>query len=195
MFAVCADPKSIEGLTWLSCYLTSGKHLDFYMSFVTVLALLLVTAPAAMLLGFGGAMAARSQFAPLRWIGKLYSAMVRGVPDIVYFMFFVIALDQGLELIKHKIVCPDWAEPIFRGLEFHVCPAAKIPLATASRMACSNTGSAVNTSRRCISVTLNGLREGAFVSSVSFNAAATADASPPSTTTSWPAKRDASSKR
>ena len=39
MFAVCADPKSIEGLTWLSCYLTSGKHLDFYMSFVTVLAL------------------------------------------------------------------------------------------------------------------------------------------------------------
>jgi len=132
MFSVCADPKSIEGLTWLSCYLTSGKHLDFYMSFVTVLALLVVTAPAAMLLGFGGAMAARSQFAPLRWIGKLYSAMVRGVPDIVYFMFFVIALDQGLELIKHKIVCRDWAEPIFRGLEFHVCPAAKIPLATAS---------------------------------------------------------------
>ena len=53
MFEICADPKSIEGLTWLGCYLSSGKHLDFYMSFVTVLALLAVTAPTAMLLGFG----------------------------------------------------------------------------------------------------------------------------------------------
>ena len=26
MFAACADPKSIEGLTWVFCYLTSGKH-------------------------------------------------------------------------------------------------------------------------------------------------------------------------
>ena len=47
MFEACADPKSIEGLTWLTCYLTSGKHLDFYWSFVTVLLLLAVTAPAA----------------------------------------------------------------------------------------------------------------------------------------------------
>ena len=28
-----------------------------------------------MLLGFGGAMAARSGFAPLRWLGKAYTAM------------------------------------------------------------------------------------------------------------------------
>jgi polar amino acid transport system permease protein len=132
MFEICADPKTIEGLTWLGCYLTSGKHLDFYMSFVTVLALLAVTAPTAMLLGFGGAMAARSQFAPLRWLGKGYSSMVRGVPDIVYFMFFVIALDQGIEYVKSRLVCDDLSAPVYQGMEFHVCAAAKVPLSTSS---------------------------------------------------------------
>ncbi|MEO8531036.1 MAG: ABC transporter permease, partial [Deltaproteobacteria bacterium] len=97
MFEFCANPKSLEGLEWLTCYLSSGKHLDFYWSFVVVIALLAVTAPVALSFGFGGAMAARSHVAPLRWIGKTYIAMVRGVPDIIYFLFFVIALDQGIE--------------------------------------------------------------------------------------------------
>ena len=135
MFDVCVDPKSIEGLIWGLCYLTSGKHLDFYMSFVTVLALLAVTAPAAMIMGFGGALAARSGFTPLRWFGKTYTAMVRGVPDIVYFLFFVIALDQGIEWLSHYYNCPDWTDPIRNGLEFRVCPDAKVPLATASPFA------------------------------------------------------------
>lgn len=132
MFAACATPKAIEGLTWAMCYLTSGKHLDFYWSFVTVLLLLAITAPVAMALGFGGAMAARSQITPLRWIGKAYTAMVRGVPDIVYFLFFVIALDQGIEYLNHLRVCEDLSQPVFRGLEFHVCAEAKVPPATAS---------------------------------------------------------------
>ena len=59
MFSSCADPKTLEGLSWLLCYLTSGKHIDFYWSFLTVLTLLVVTAPAALAFGFGGAMAAR----------------------------------------------------------------------------------------------------------------------------------------
>lgn len=127
MFSSCADPKSLEGISWLLCYLTSGKHIDFYWSFLTVFVLLAVTAPAALLFGFGGAMAARSHVAPLRWLGKIYTAMVRGVPDIVFFLFFVIALDQGIEWVTHKIVCPDWTEPVRQGLEFRVCPEAKVP--------------------------------------------------------------------
>ena len=74
MFESCADPKSIEGLTWLLCYLTSGKHLLFYLSFGTVLLLLVITAPVALAFGFGGAMAARSQFPPLSLLGKAYTA-------------------------------------------------------------------------------------------------------------------------
>ncbi|MEF3047279.1 ABC transporter permease [Pseudotabrizicola sp. L79] len=131
MFEFCADPKTIEGLQWLTCYLTTGKHFDFYWSFVTVLILLAVTAPVALAFGFGGAMAARSQILPLRMLGKGYTAMVRGVPDIVFFLFFVIALDQGIEWLNHQIQCPDWTEPVRQGLEFRVCPEAKVPLNSA----------------------------------------------------------------
>ena len=129
MFAFCADPKAIEGLSWLTCYLTSSKHLDFYWSFATVLLLLVVTAPAALAFGFGGATAARSPLLPARAFGKTYIAMVRGVPDIVFFMFFVIALDQGVEYVKSLAVCADHAWP-WQGLEFRVCKEAKVPLAT-----------------------------------------------------------------
>jgi polar amino acid transport system permease protein len=69
---------------------------EFYLSFITVLVLLAITAPIALLFGFGGALASRSRFAPLRWFGKrIYTSMVRGVPDIVFFLFVPIALDQG----------------------------------------------------------------------------------------------------
>ncbi|MFT4151381.1 MAG: ABC transporter permease subunit [Paracoccaceae bacterium] len=131
MFDSCADPSQLAGLQWLLCYLTSGKHMLFYGSFLTVLILLAITAPVALLFGFGGAVAARSNFLPLRLFGRAYTAIVRGVPDIVFFMFFVIALDQGMEWALHKIRCPEWTEPIRTGLEFKVCPAAKIPPSSA----------------------------------------------------------------
>lgn len=132
MFASCADPSSLESFNWLACYLTTGKHLDFYWSFFVVLLLLAITAPLALGMGFLGAMAARSPVLPLRWLGRAYTAMVRGVPDIVFFLFFVIALDQGLEWMLHQIVCPDWTEPVRQGTEFRVCPEAKIPSGNAS---------------------------------------------------------------
>jgi polar amino acid transport system permease protein len=134
MFEACADPKSLEGLGWLWCYLTSGKHIDFYRSFGTVLALLAITAPVALAFGFVGAMAARSHILPLRLLGKGYTAMVRGVPDIIYFLFFVIALDQGIEWLTHQVRCPDWTDPIRQGLEFRVCPEAKVPLSTSAQI-------------------------------------------------------------
>ncbi len=131
MFSYCADPSTLEGLKWLSCYLTTGKHFGFYLSFLTVLGLLAITAPTALAFGFAGAAAARSRIAPVRWIGKTYTAIVRGVPDIAFFLFFVIALDQGFEWLRHKIKCPDWEDPIRQGSDFVVCQAAKLPLSSA----------------------------------------------------------------
>jgi polar amino acid transport system permease protein len=131
MFEYCIDPPALEGLKWLSCYLTTGKHLAFYSAFGTVLLLLAVTAPTALAFGFGGAMAARARIAPLRWFGKGYIAVVRGVPDIAFFLFFVIALDQGLENLRHKVKCPDWDESLRQGSDFIVCQAAKMPLGNA----------------------------------------------------------------
>jgi len=105
--------------------------MSIYWSLGTVLLLLAITAPAALMFGFGGASAARSRLAPLRWAGKSYIAVVRGVPDIAFFLFFVIALDQGIEYLRHKIKCPDWDMPIRQGNDFVVCDIAKMPLGNA----------------------------------------------------------------
>ncbi|NCO22658.1 MAG: ABC transporter permease subunit [Rhodobacterales bacterium] len=139
----CADPKTLESLHWLACYLTTGKHMAFYSSFGTVLLLLAVTAPAALAFGFGGAMAARSGFAPLRWCGKGYTAIVRGVPDIAFFLFFVIALDQGFEWLRHKVKCPDWDMPVRQGSDFVVCDAAKMPLSSSPQWVHESYGFAI----------------------------------------------------
>ncbi len=133
MFSYCTDPEALSGLRWLSCYLTTAKHAGFYWSFLTVLTLLAITAPTALAFGFAGASAARSAFAPFRWIGKGYIAVVRGVPDIAFFMFFVIALDQAFEWVRHQWKCPDWDAPIRQGNDFVVCAAAKLPLGTADQ--------------------------------------------------------------
>lgn len=129
MFSHCADPKTLEGLAWLSCYLTSGKHMLFYASFGTVWLLLAITAPVALLFGFAGAMASRSRLLPLRLFGRTYTSMVRGVPDIIFFLFVPIALDQGIEWARSRVLCPGSPSP-WQGHEFLVCPAAKMPLSS-----------------------------------------------------------------
>ena len=104
-----------------------------WYSFGTVLLLIAITAPVSLAFGFGGAVAVRSRFAPLRWFGQGYTAIVRGVPDIVFFLFFVIALDQGIEWLRHQVKCPDWDQPIRQGNDFIVCDAAKMPLSTSAQ--------------------------------------------------------------
>ena len=131
MFEFCLDPALLDSPRWLACYLTTGKHMALYWAFGTVLLLLAITAPLALAFGFAGAAAARSRIAPLRWLGKSYTAIVRGVPDIAFFLFFVIALDQGFEYLRHKIKCPDWDQPIRQGSDFVVCADAKLPLGNA----------------------------------------------------------------
>jgi len=128
MFESCADPSLLSGFDWLSCYLTTGKHMGFYVSFGVVLLLLAVVVPFALLFGFAGAAASRARFWPISILGKAYSSIVRGVPDIAFFLFFVIALDQMFEYTRHRILCPDWAEPVRQGNDFVVCDAAKLPL-------------------------------------------------------------------
>ena len=128
---MCADPSLLEGADWLACYLTTVKHQQFYFSFITVLILIFVTAPVALAFGFLGAFARRSAFPPFRLFGFAYTSMVRGVPDIVFFLFVPLALDQMLEYTRHKILCPEVTEPVYRGNEFIVCHAAKLPLNSA----------------------------------------------------------------
>ena len=129
----CSDPSSLEGLAWTACYLTTGKHILFYWSFATVLVLMAITAPAALLFGFAGAVAARSRLLPLSLIGRGYTAMVRGIPDIAFFLFVPIALDQGIEWLRHQVKCPGWDQPVRQGNDFVVCAEAKMPLSTSAQ--------------------------------------------------------------
>ena len=133
MFGYCADPKTLEGLMWLSCYVTTPKHMSFYVSFLVVMGLIALAAPLAMGFGFAGAMASRSPVTAFRFMGKGYLAMIRGVPDIVFFLFIPIALDQAFEYLRHQILCPDVTAPIRQGNDFVVCAAAKLPLSTSAQ--------------------------------------------------------------
>ena len=131
MFAFCTDPATLDPLRWFSCYLTNGAHFLFYQSFLVVFALLAVTAPVSLAFGFAAASASRSHILPVAWLGKLYTAMVRGVPDIIFFLFFILVLYQGIEYLRHQIACPDWAEEIRQGANFLVCPEARTPSSNA----------------------------------------------------------------
>ena len=130
MFDACTDPSTLSGVFWFLCYLTTAKHFAFYMSFGVVLVLLIFAAPLSLLLGFVATSGVRSSIWPVRLISKGYINMVRGVPDVVFFLFVPLALDQLFEFIRHKIICSDMVEPVWRGTDFVVCKSAKLPLST-----------------------------------------------------------------
>ena len=94
MFHYCVDPQNLDGFYWWSCYLTTVKHISFYKSFLVVFALLIVTVPLILLFGFIGAIARQSKLYPVRLFGITYTSIVRGVPDIIFFLFVLFALDQ-----------------------------------------------------------------------------------------------------
>ncbi|MEM9601387.1 MAG: ABC transporter permease subunit [Pseudomonadota bacterium] len=128
MFEYCADPAVLSDVRWLTCYLTTAKHMSFYKSFGTVMGLLALAVPLILAFGLCGALARRARFAPVRWVGLGYTSMVRGIPDIVFFLFVPIALDQGIEYLRHRVLCPEVTEPVRQGNDFVVCAVAKLPL-------------------------------------------------------------------
>ena len=131
MFSYCSDPSSLEGVRWFACYLTTGKHFAFYQSFFVVVALIVLAGPLALAVGFMAAFAKRSRVIPIRWLALAYTSTVRGVPALVFFLFVPIALDQGLEFLRHVVKCPQVTEPVWNGNEFNVCTEAKLPLGVA----------------------------------------------------------------
>lgn len=128
MFEYCADPDILSTFKWFSCYLTNGKHLLFYKSFGLVLVLLIITAPLAILLGLLAAVGVKSKIFLLRLFSKAYANIVRGIPDIIFFLFIPITIDQLIEFSRHKIKCPEITDSVWQGSDFIVCSSAKLPL-------------------------------------------------------------------
>ena len=95
-----------ETFEFWSSYLTNGRHLNWYASFQYTLIAALLGGAFALLCGIGGAALRNSPTGPLRLIGTVYINMVRGVPDVLFFLFFPLAFEQLVELIVAQSVCP-----------------------------------------------------------------------------------------
>src|SRR5690606_13648946 len=89
---------------WLG-YLSNGKHLTWYASVQYTLLAAVFGMLAALLMGLLGAAAHNSRFGPLRLAGSLYINMVRGIPDVLFFLFFPLAFEQLVELIRAQAIC------------------------------------------------------------------------------------------
>lgn len=107
---------------WLG-YFTNGKHLAWYASVQFTLTAAVLGAVFALLFGLLGATLRGSRFGLLRLVGSGYVNMVRGVPDVLFFLFFPLAFEQLVELIRAQAVCSP-AEMAARGDLWPPCDAA-----------------------------------------------------------------------
>ena len=98
------DVLGPDALFWIG-YLTNGKHLGWYASVQYTLEAMVFGALVALILGLVAATLRNSGPLPLRWLAAGYINIVRGVPDVLFFLFFPIAFEQGLEWIYSTQVC------------------------------------------------------------------------------------------
>lgn len=113
---------------WLA-YLTNGKHLAWYASFQFTIVAALLGGALALVFGLTGAALRLSPIAPLRWTGAFYANIVRGVPDVLFFLFFPLAFEQGVEALNAARVCSPEAAAARAGT-WPPCPEANWFLGT-----------------------------------------------------------------
>jgi polar amino acid transport system permease protein len=96
----------METIEFWASYLTNGRHLNWYISFNYTVIAALLGGVFALLFGVGGAALRNARAAPLRLFGSLYINSVRGIPDVLFFIFFPLAFEQLVELFIAQGVCP-----------------------------------------------------------------------------------------
>jgi polar amino acid transport system permease protein len=139
-----------DAVYWIG-YLTNGKHLLWYASVQFTLIAMVFGAAVALLLGLVAAAARNSGPAPLRWLAAGYINVVRGVPDVLFFLFFPIAFEQGVEWAWSLSVCTPETLAANSG-QWPPCDAANWRMTTAEYLVLA-----------CVSL---GIVYGAFVANV-----------------------------
>ncbi len=86
-------------------YLTNGKHLSWYASVRYTLLAAVLSAAFAVFFGLIGAALKHSSFFLFRWAGNLYTAIVRGIPDILFILFLPLAIEQVVEYFIAQSRC------------------------------------------------------------------------------------------
>ena len=91
---------------WLG-YLTNGKHLAWYASVPVHLGRGGARLQSSRCSSASSARRSRTRASrPSGCIGIAYTNIVRGVPDVLFFLFFPLAFEQGVEwLIRAQQVC------------------------------------------------------------------------------------------
>lgn len=110
-------------------YFTNGAHRSWYASVQFTLFAAFGGALVALSLGLAAAAAHNRGPLPVRIVAAGYINIVRGIPDVLFFLFFPIAFEQGIEWIWAQSVCPPEA---FDGSVAHwpPCPEANWRLST-----------------------------------------------------------------
>ena len=138
-------------ITWISAwlgedmgaklaYITNGKHLAWYASVRFTLIAAFGGAAFAVFFGLIGAALKQSTFFPFRWIGNIYTTMVRGVPDLLFILFFPLAFEQLVEYFLARSRCG--ADVIAATTTWPPCAEAQWILSTGNYllMACVSLG-------------------------------------------------------
>lgn len=86
-------------------YITNGKHMAWYASIRYTVIAALLSAAFAVFFGLIGAGLKQSNFLPFRFIGNFYTSIVRGIPDILFILFFPLAIEQGVEYLIAQSRC------------------------------------------------------------------------------------------
>lgn len=89
---------------WLG-YISNGKHLNWYASVQYTLAAMVLGAAIALVVGLVAAAARSNGPLPLRWFAAAYINIVRGVPDVLFFLFFPLAFEQAVEWVRAQAIC------------------------------------------------------------------------------------------
>lgn len=128
-----------DGIATLE-YLTNGKHMAWYASVKYTFIAAFAGAALAVLFGLLGAAAKQSQHFILRTIGNIYTTMVRGVPDVLFLLFFPLAFEQLAEYAFAYWRCTP--EEIAAATSWPLCEAAQWYLGTTEYliMACVSLG-------------------------------------------------------
>ncbi len=98
---------NLFGEDWVSTfqYLTNGKHMAWYASLRYTIGAAIFGSVLALIFGLLGAGMKHSAFLPFRWIGHFYTTIVRGVPDVLFFLFFPLAFEQAVEFFISRSKC------------------------------------------------------------------------------------------
>ena len=103
-------------------YITGAAHQAFFASFGLIVLVTFLSATSPLFSAWRGFCRPLPQ-SFLSSFGRGYMNMVRGIPDLLFFMFFPLALDLAIKTVRTLMLCPA-GTPLFDGINFMGCEAS-----------------------------------------------------------------------